>query len=236
LKIVDNILKLDSHTKIPGWQKIKPSKCKNIYGSISNHVSTYMLQISNVIYIIYINFFFYNIIKIIKKKLKQIGIDKVIELYKRNFNISDSNLLLEKKQNLNILLEEVEKIMKTKYNISESFNKFLSSFDWFTSILCCLMSDNDKTKEFMQKLCEIELSIFVWSFSYNLSIGNQQEIIYPVIHYTLCNYVELLLDKELPYLSSILKLNDINILNVIYMLLYYYYIYYYIFLTNSISY
>jgi len=126
--------------------------------------------------------------------------------------------------------------MKTKYNISESFNKFLSSFDWFTSILCCLMSDNDKTKEFMQKLCEIELSIFVWSFSYNLSIGNQQEIIYPVIHYTLCNYVELLLDKELPYLSSILKLNDINILNVIYMLLYYYYIYYYIFLTNSISY
>jgi len=126
--------------------------------------------------------------------------------------------------------------MKTKYNISESFNKFLSSFDWFTSILCCLMSDNDKTKEFMQKLCEIELSIFVWSFSYNLSIGNQQEIIYPVIHYTLFNYVELLLDKELPYLSSILKLNDINILNVIYMLLYYYYIYYYIFLTNSISY
>ncbi len=148
--------------------------------------------------------------------MKQIGIDKIIEFYKRNFNISDSNILLEKKQNLNILLDDVEKNLKTKYNISETFNEYSSSFDWFTSILFCIMSDREKVKEFTQKLSEIELSIFIWSFSYNLSIGDQQETIYPVIYYTLCSYVEFLLDNELPYLSSILKLNNINILNVIY--------------------
>jgi len=123
-------------------------------------------------------------------------------------------MIEEKKQNLNNLIEEIEELLKSKYNIKQKYQELSSSsYDWFTSFIFCVMPNINEAKEFLQKWSTIEISIMLWSFSYNLSIS-KQDVFYPIIYYTLCNYVEILLDKELPALSALLKLNDIILINV----------------------
>lgn len=128
---------------------------------------------------------------------------------------------------MNDLINEVEKGLKFKYRFSQNFNDFSSSFDWFTSFIFCIIPEIENAKEFIQKLSDTEFSIFMWSFSHNLTL-NEQDISYPIIYYTLFSYVELILDKELPSLSSLFKINEINLTNVTKTTILYYIFLFYI--------
>ncbi|ORX75905.1 hypothetical protein BCR32DRAFT_271619 [Anaeromyces robustus] len=185
LKIVNNIIKLDINTKVPGWDKVQLLKCKNISGQLLNN-----------------------------EQIKQNGIKKMIEYYKKQYKIKDPDIIKEKKKNLNILLNAIEQIHKSKYNICQKYQESSLSYDWFTSIIFCIIPGMKEAMEFIQKFSEIEFSIFIWSNVYNLSLIKNENY-YPVIYYTLFSYAELIFDKELLSLSTIFKLNYINITDFI---------------------